>query len=90
MPYLLSPRDLVSRPGRMDATVPRTHKVSIPTLRGSISELSLRKIVIGTSSNLLLSLRKVEIEDKERIYVSFLFFISSHYYCYLSIYLTIE
>ena len=51
-------------------------EVRIPTLRGSIPELSLRK---------------VEIEDKVRIYVSFLFFITSdHLYCYLSINLTVE
>ena len=52
MPNVLSPRDLVSRPDRMDETVPHTHththKVRIPTLRGSIPELSLRKVGIGT------------------------------------------
>ena len=50
MPNVLSPRDIVSRPDRMDETVPHTHthKVRIPTLRGSIPELSLRKVGIGT------------------------------------------
>ena len=50
MPNVLSQRDLVSRPDRMDETVPHTHthKVRIPTLRGLIPELSLRKVGIGT------------------------------------------
>ena len=48
MPNVLSPRDLVSRTDRMDETVPHTHKVRIPTLRGWIPELSLRKVGIGT------------------------------------------
>ena len=46
MPSVLSPRDLVSRTDRMDETVPHTHKVRIPTLRGSIPELYLRKVGI--------------------------------------------
>ena len=41
MPNVLSPRDLVSRPDRMDETVPHTHKVRIPTLRGSLPDLGV-------------------------------------------------
>ena len=48
VPNVLSPRDLVSRSDRMDKTVPHTQKVRIPSLRGSIPELSLRKVGIGT------------------------------------------
>ena len=59
VPNVLSLRDLVLRPDRMDETVPpppHTHT---------------------HSKNLLLSLRKVGIEDKVRINVFFLFFIIS-------------
>ena len=78
----------------MDETVPHTHKVRIPTLRGLIPELSLSKVGIGKKleSVIIPAQRRHRGHSKKlRIYVSLLFFIiSNHYFCYLSIYLTIE
>ena len=92
VPNVLSPRDLVSRPYRMDKTVPHTQKVRIPSLRGLIPELSLRKVGIGTKLEYFIIPAQCRNRgNSKHIYVSFLFFIiSNHYYCYLSIYLTIE
>ena len=56
VPYLCSPRDLVTRPDNMDETVPHTHTYMIKTLQKSISPEPLDRfdetcyVAIGTSA----------------------------------------
>ena len=77
MPNVLSLRDLVLRPDRMDETVPPTHTVRIPTLRGSIPELSLRKVGIGTKFESFIISAQSRNRGQSKNKCIFLFFIIS-------------
>ena len=50
VPNMLSPRDLVSRPDRMDKTVPHTLKVRIPSLRKVGIRTKLEYFIIPAQS----------------------------------------